>query len=114
MLSSETVEQFVKDIHGEEGKDVLLIFADYLEENGIDWGLRRRRVRNVGISYVYGIGYDLGNGCSYSYGGNIDFFYSGGSGSGCGYGNAGVYSLGYARGSGLGMGDGYASPFPQS
>ncbi len=37
MLSSEVIDQFVKDIHGEEGKTILLIFADYLEENGVNW-----------------------------------------------------------------------------
>ncbi len=58
MLSLEIVDQFLKDIHGEDGREVLMIFYDYLEENGVS--VRRRRVRDacniillrVGISLI--------------------------------------------------------------
>ncbi len=67
MLSQEVIEQFLKDIHGEEGQTVLLIFADYLEENGVDVSkLRNRRIRNVSIGHGYGSDfvtrYGYGNG----------------------------------------------------
>ncbi len=128
MLSSEVIEQFLKDIHGEEGKDVLLIFADYLEENGVDWNLRRRRVKNVGINcggynytnlvdygnygtgFGYGIGYEYGRGRDggngYSYGRSCGIGYGTGYGYGGDYGYGNSCGHGYARSCGHAYGYG--------
>ncbi len=104
MLSQEVINQFIKDIHGEEGKTILLIFADYLEENGVDWGLRRRKVRNVGINiknaYSYGLECNMGYGCGYNYG------YSSGNGNGICNGNKNSYGFGWDYGSYIGHGYG--------
>ncbi len=104
MLSSETIEQFLKDIHGEDGKTVLLIFADYLEENGVDCNLRNRRVKYVchNLSNCYGPDIDFGSGNGYGFG-------YGGYGCGYGYGvGIGVgYGCCYTHGDGIGIGYGY-------
>ncbi len=67
----EIVDQFLKDIHGEDGREVLLIFYDYLEERGIELR-RRKRIRNSHLSSVLGrefrgCGPYFGSGLSYGY-----------------------------------------------
>ncbi len=57
MLSSEIVNQFLIDIHGESGREVLLIFADYLEENGEDRllnKLKNRKPKTLNHTFAYG------------------------------------------------------------
>ncbi len=89
MISQEVINQFLKDIHGEDGKTVLLIFFDYLEDNGISVK-RKRKVRNVGdndwINKRYGSNY----GYCYGY---------------CEYGIYGYYRFGFLNSHAFGCGD---------
>ncbi len=105
MLSQEVIDQFLKDIHGEEGKTVLLIFADYLEENGVDVSkLRNRKVKNVGIDNVY---------CSNVYCGSYGAYCFGSFNYGDDYARLQLraafptYGNGYRNGFGFGCGCGY-------
>ncbi len=116
MLSQEVIDQFLKDIHGEEGKTILLIFADYLEENDetrLTQLIRRRKpVKSINCNYNFGyglgcmvgcgvgysLGYALGNG--YGYGNGYPYGYSGHSD--CGIGRGYGYSIDYMIGCGNG------------
>ncbi len=109
MLSIEIVEQFLKDIHGEEGQTILLIFYDYLEENGVKVN-RKRKIKNAGVGINIGIGncFGYGNGIHYGYSYGV---YSSASGEGLGYGSGLTYGKGHGfnicgYGDSFGRGDG--------
>ena len=78
------------------GEDDLLIFADYLEEAGVDAADLREWVPGGCLA---GSGYDAGSGSGHGYG------YSSGSGTGSGHG----YGYGHGSGHGYGYGYGYGS-----
>ncbi len=92
------LSEFLMDIHGLGGREVLLIFADYLEERGEDRLAklaRSRKVRNVGNRGRHSVGSGIfyylvddsngksasGQGHAYGY---ANFFY--GQGYGLNYG----------------------------
>ncbi len=101
------IDQFLKDIHSEDGKTTLLIFADYLEDHNqsrlAQLIRRKRKYKPIGIgngtdmlfsrlgnyngyyvSFGYGYSsgsYNVGLGFGYGYG----FQNCPGIGDGCGY-----------------------------
>ncbi len=112
-MSQEVIEQFIKDIHGEDApQTILLIFSDYLEENDetrLSQLIRRKRkkpdINSGGSGYGFGGGYGIGRGFGISRGFVLvcDNGFSYGNGNGCGYGSGMICGCGYGFGYGSGF-----------